>query len=134
MRSIFSSLVIVFSMFIYGTATAQSTASITSVKQNGERMEVTVSSAKKFYVGGNTHVLHIGTKEFSLNKQLNTDGKGTIIFYIPSAEFDALPEGEEVYMTYGSKFRKGTAPEEVAEFCKQNPNVCWYLGKFTKTH
>jgi hypothetical protein len=133
MRSIFCSLAILLSILISGTAQAQSTASITSVKQNGERTEVTVSSAKKFYVGGSTHVLHIGNKEFSLNKQVNKEGKGTIIFYIPAAEFNALTEGEEVYMTYGSKFRKGTDPKDVALFCKKNPKVCWYLGKFTKT-
>ena len=132
MRSLLLSLVIVLGIFIQTNARAQS-ASITSIKQNGERTELTVSSDKKFYVGGNTHVLHIGNKEFSLNKQINSDGKGTIIFYIPAAEFAALTEGEDVWMTYGTKFRKNSEKKDPAVFCKKNPKVCWYLGKFTKS-
>jgi hypothetical protein len=112
---------------------ASAQTSITSIKTNGDKTEVTVSSSKKFYVGGNIHVLHIGQKEFSVNRQMNTESSGVIIFYIPTAEFDALPLGENVFMTYGNKYRKNTDPKDIEEMCRKNPNVCWYLGKFKKT-
>ncbi|MFL5763323.1 MAG: hypothetical protein ACJ77K_05220 [Bacteroidia bacterium] len=120
-------------LLCFSLSSGSAQTSITSIKANGDNTEITVSSSKKFYVGGNTHVLHIGTREFSLNKQANKDGKGTIIFYIPTAEFDALPVGEDVYLTYGSKYRKGADPKDIEMMCKKNPNVCWYLGKFKKT-
>lgn len=120
--------------FIFSnTAFAQSDAAITKIIQNGERMELTISSSKPFYVGGNIHILHIGKKDFSLSKQSNKDGKGVITFYIPIEEFNALTEGEYVWMSYGNKFHKVPDPTiDPTEFCNQNSKTCWALGKFSK--
>lgn len=120
--------------FIFSdNAFAQSNASITKVIQNGNKIELTVSSSKPFYVGGNIHILHIGKKDFSMSKQNNKDGKGVITFYIPVEEFNNLTEGDYIWMSYGNKFKKIPDPTtDPAKFCKQNPKKCWALGKFSK--
>lgn len=120
--------------FIFSkSALAQQDASITKIIQNGQRMELTVSSSIPFYVGGNIHILHIGKKDFALSKQSNKDGKGVITFYIPVEEFNALTEGEYIWMSYGNKFDKAPDPLlDPAKFCKENPKTCWALGKFSK--
>lgn len=126
-------LFIVFICFIFSNTAFAQSASITKITKNGERMELTISDSKPFYVGGNTHILHIGKKDFSLNKQINKDGKGTIIFYIPVEEFNALSEGDYIWMSYGNKFKKMPDPTvDPASFCKKNPKKCWALGKFSK--
>ncbi|MBA3971668.1 MAG: hypothetical protein H0X46_05895 [Bacteroidetes bacterium] len=120
------------SLLSFSKVSSQDKASITKVLLNGQRIELTITSSKPFYVGGNVHILHIGKKDFSLSKQSNLDGKGIITFYIPTEEFNALPEGEDVWMTYGDKFKKRTEKRDPAVFCKKNPKVCWFLGKFSK--
>lgn len=114
------------------TVFAQSSANISKVIKNGQRMELTIVGSKPFRIGGNIHILHIGTKEFSLNKQNTIEGKGIITFYIPVEEYNALTEGEYVWMSYGNKFKKAPDPTvDPATFCKENTN-CWALGKFSK--
>lgn len=132
MRKISFLFIAVISFIFSDIAFAQS-ASITKIIQNGQRMELTVSDSKPFYVGGNVHILHIGKKDFSLNKQINKDGKGAITFYIPVEEFNALTEGDYIWMSYGNKFKKKPDPTtDPAKFCKKNPKTCWALGKFSK--
>ncbi len=120
--------------FIFSTsATAQSDVKITSINQTAQRVELTISASKPFYVGGNVHILHIGKKDFALSKQANKEGKGAITFYIPLEEFNSLTEGEYIWMSYGNKFRKTPEPtSDPAKFCKKNPKTCWALGKFSK--
>lgn len=120
--------------FIFSDIAFGQSASITKITQNGERMELTVSDSKPFYVGGNIHILHIGKKDFSLSKQNNKDGKGAITFYIPVTEFNTLTEGDYIWMSYGNKFKKAPDPTtDPTKFCKKNPKTCWALGKFSKT-
>lgn len=119
--------------FIFSDIVFGQSAAITKIVQNGERIELTVSDSKDFYVGGNIHILHIGKKDFSLNKQINKEGKGAITFYIPLEEFNALTEGDYIWMSYGNKFKKKPDPAtDPATFCKKNPKTCWALGKFSK--
>lgn len=132
MRKLSLLLIACFSIIFSDTAFAQS-AAVTKIIQNGERFELTVSDSKEFYVGGDIYILHVGKKDFSLNKQNNRDGKGTIIFYIPVTEFNALTDGDYIWMSYGNKFKK--APDSTvdpATFCKKNKR-CWALGKFSKS-
>jgi hypothetical protein len=124
----------ILSLLFTDKAFAQSDAFITKVVQNGQRMELTIIGSGPFRVGGNIHILHIGKKDFSLSKQKNAEGKGIITFYIPIEEFNALTEGEYVWMSYGNKFNKAPDPAiDPATFCKENPRTCWALGKFSKT-
>ncbi len=121
------------SFLVPDLASAQSDASVTKVVQNGQRIELTISASKPFYVGGNIHILHIGNKDFSLNKQKNMDGKGSITFYIPLEEFNNLTEGDYIWMSYGATFKKAPDPKtDPATFCRKNSKTCWALGKLSK--
>ncbi len=105
---------------------------ITTVKQNVQTVEFTVESSKPFYYGGNVHILHIGNKDFSHSKQSKSGAKGILTFLIPVADWNALTEGNDVWVTYGNLLK--TAPDEQADIktlCEQSPNKCWYLGKFS---
>ncbi len=128
-----SLLLIACISFIFSDIAFGQSASITKIIKNGERVELTVSNSKEFYVGGDIYILHVGKKDFSLNKQNNRDGKGAITFYIPVAEFNALTEGDYVWMSYGNKFKKAPDPTiDPTTFCKKNKK-CWALGKFSKS-
>lgn len=132
MRKISLLFIVCMNFIFFDTAFSQS-AAITKIIQNGQRIELTVSASKPFYVGGNIHILHIGKKDFSLSKQNNSDGKGIIIFYIPVEEFNTLTEGDYIWMSYGNKFKKIPDPtSDPAKFCKKNSKKCWALGKFSK--
>lgn len=133
MKKTFLFSIICFFFIFPDNTFGQSDAKITKVSQNGQRIELTVSASKPFYVGGNIHILHIGKKEFSLSKQINKEGKGSIIFYIPLEEFNSLSEGDYVWMSYGNKFKKAPDPTiDPAKFCKKNSKTCWAMGKFSK--
>ena len=84
-------------------------------------------------MGGNVHILHIGKNDFSRSKQSESNGKSTLTFFIPAADFNALAENEEIWMSYGEKTRtENPTQKEIETMCTENPNACWYLGKFTK--
>jgi hypothetical protein len=131
MKKIF--LLLILSILFNSFAFAQSTAVVSKIIQKGQRFELTVTAEKPFYVGGNIHILHIGKQSFSLSKQVNMDGKGAIIFYISTEEFNSLNEGDYIWMSYGNKFKKTPATtEDPAKFCRKNSKTCWALGKFNK--
>ena len=129
-----SLIFIAFISLVYSDTALGQSAAITKIIQNGERVELTVSDSKEFYVGGNVYILHVGKKDFSLSKQNNRDGKGAITFYIPVGEFNALTEGDYIWMSYGNKVKKAPDPTvDPAKFCKKNSKKCWALGKFSKS-
>lgn len=133
MKKLQALLLVSICFILFNSATAQSNASISKIIQNGQRVEITISASKPFYVGGNIHILHIGGTDFSLSKQSNKEGKGSILFYIPTEEFNKLTEGDYVWMSYGNKFKKKPDPTTDPEkFCKKNSKTCWALGKFSK--
>lgn len=117
-----------------GNIAAQGAAKteITSVRQNAETVEFTIESTKPFYVGGNVHILHIGNKDFTRSKQTKKDGKGTLTFLIPLAEWNALTDGADMWMTYGNLFK--ISPDQntdIKSLCAKSPSKCWYLNKFS---
>jgi hypothetical protein len=105
-------------------------AKIGQIKQENDKVTVTVTSAKEFYVGGNVHVLYMGDKSYSLYDQQNEDGKGILKFYVPSEEFKAIKDGARVYMSYGELVLE--EGEKVEDVCKENFCPCWSLGKLNK--
>ncbi len=127
------SLLLILNILFYYFSFAQSTAVVSKIIQNGQRFELTITGEKPFYVGGNIHILHIGKQSFSLSKQLNMNGRGAIVFYISTDEFNSLNEGDYIWMSYGKKFKKTPASTEDPEkFCRKNSKTCWALGKFSK--
>ncbi len=105
-------------------------AKIGQIKQENDKVTVTVTSSKEFYVGGNVHVLYLGDKSYSLYDQQNEDGKGILKFYVPSEEFRAIKDGARVYMSYGELVLE--EGEKVEDVCKENFCPCWSLGKLNK--
>ena len=127
------SLLLILNILFYYFSFAQSTAVVSKIIQNGQRFELTITGEKPFYVGGNIHILHIGKQSFSLSKQLNMNGRGALVFYISTDEFNSLNEGDYIWMSYGKKFKKTPASTEDPEkFCRKNSKTCWALGKFSK--
>lgn len=132
MRKLNLLFVLILCSLFAGKALAQSDAIISKIVKNGNRMELTVVSSKPFRIGGNTHILYIAGKEFSLNKQNNVEGKGYITFYIPVEDYNKLNDGDFAWMSYGNKFT--TAPDSKADpavFLKGIANT-WVLGTLKK--
>jgi hypothetical protein len=105
-------------------------ARIGQIKQEKDKVTVTVTSSKEFYVGGNVHILYLGDKSYSLYDQQNEDGKGMLKFYVPAEEFRAIKDGSRVYMSYGELVLE--EGEKVEDVCKENFCPCWSLGKLNK--
>ncbi len=126
-------LLIIFLSFIYSESFfAQSNTVISKITKKGQRVELTVTASKPFYVGGNMHILHIGNKDFTHYKQSKKNGKGVLIFLISVTEFNNLIEGDVIWMSYGNLLK--ASPDEninIEEMCKTNPQKLWYLGRFS---
>jgi hypothetical protein len=105
-------------------------AKIGQIKQETDKVTMTVTSSKEFYVGGNVHILYLGDKSFSLYDQQNEDGRGMLKFYIPTEDFNAIKDGVRVYMSYGELVLE--EGESVEDVCKENFCPCWSLGKLNK--
>jgi hypothetical protein len=107
---------------------------ITSVKQKGNEVVFTLTSARKFIVGGNEYILHIGDKTFKNYRHIsNSPNRGVMAFLIPADDYNALAEGSNIYLTYGRI--ASDEEDEVAaieELAKANNRRVWPLGKLNK--
>ncbi|GAA4467229.1 hypothetical protein GCM10023093_22730 [Nemorincola caseinilytica] len=131
-RTFYFILLPILLLFLQGDAAAQAkqNAKISSVKQKGNMVYVTVTSAKEFYMGNNKHILYIGNQLFDLYDQENEEGKGTLRFHIPATAYKALPNGAPVYLSYGELYIEDG--ETAGDVCKQDLCPCWSLGKLNK--
>jgi hypothetical protein len=125
---LFFSLVIV--AFFSGNAVAQEKAKteITTVKQKGTTVRVSLASSKPFIFGSNRYILYIGNKSFMLNEQSHKNGKGYMTFLIPADEFKTLGEGANMYLSYGPVNVEEQDMEQLAKGRR-----CWSIGKFSKS-
>lgn len=123
---------LVFVCFSHNPALAQEKqkAKVSLIKQAGNTVTVTITSNEEFYIGGNTHILHIGNKHYDRNEQNNIDGKGILKFFIPANEFKALKNGTKMYLSYG-QLDTGNE-QEMDAFSKDKESRCWALGKLNK--
>jgi hypothetical protein len=124
-------LAIVFSQPSSLFAQIKPKTEISKAKTIPGKVEFTLTSEKPFIFGSNRYILYIGNKAFYLNKQWKEEGKGKMVFYIPTQDFNSLPEGVAVYLTYGTIFR--SEDEQIREEISKVNNRCWPLGKFSKT-
>lgn len=105
---------------------------VSSVKQKGDNVAFTLTSSKKFYFGANDYILYIGDKRFDENKNLSTNGKGVMTFFIPNEDFGKLVDGADIYLTYGHLTNdEEHESEQLEDFNKQNNKRVWSLGKFS---
>ena len=121
---------IVIMLFFSGYVIAQDkpTTQISTVKQKGEIIRVSLTSSKPFIFGSNRYILYIGNKAFTRNEQSHKNGKGSMTFLIPADDFDRLPEGANIYITYG---QVNVEEDDMVEMSKTSQR-CWSLGKFSK--
>jgi hypothetical protein len=128
--ALFFSVVLLFSLPGSAKPQVRPNTAISSVKQNGNIVDFTLTSAKPFIFGSNRYILTIGDKTFYLNKQWAAQGKGTLVFFIPADDFNKLTEGSAIYLTYGDMPGNSSAQEKEA-MAKENGR-CWPLGNFSK--
>lgn len=122
---------LLITLFFSGSVMAQAKAvtKISSVKQKGKNVDFNLSSSKPFIFGSNRYELHVGSQDFVLNTQSADNGKGSMTFFIPSEDFSKLPEGANIYLTYGRVPKN--SEQKMDELAKKS-NKCWYLGTFSK--
>ncbi|HXS36299.1 MAG TPA: hypothetical protein VN721_06330 [Flavipsychrobacter sp.] len=129
-------LIVLFSIFISiflsGNAIAGNKAKIvvSTVTQKDSTISFTLISSKPFYMGGSRYILHIGDKEFKLSKQKVNKGTGVITFFISVNDFNGLPDGSNIYLTYGHLTDDTQNSEELSS---KTSGKYWSLGKFSKT-
>lgn len=117
----------------YANAQVIPKALIGKVQQIENTIEFAINADQPFYVGANVYVLKIGKQNFSLSRQLDMDGKGTLVFLIPVSDYSKLAEGDKIFLTYGEDFvSEENTEEELQDACKVLPNRCKYLGIFAK--
>jgi len=117
------SLIITF----YLIAQEKAQTKISSVIQKGETIRYSLSSSQPFIVGNNRYILHIGDRGFSQYEQSKSKGTGLITFLIPVTDFNDLPDGKSVFLTYGS-----VSEDADLESLANKSTRCWFIGKFEK--
>jgi len=120
-------LTIAFLNPLKSQAQSKAKIEISTIKQKGETVKVTVSSSKPFIFGSNKYILHIGDKICSHYEQTKKEGKGYLAFLVPSSEYKALTNGANIYLTYGHVDEDAN----LEALSKQNAR-CWALGTFNK--
>ncbi len=125
---LFFSLVLTFFICANSMAQEKAVTKIAFVKHNKEIINFTLTSSKPFIFGGNRYMLYIGDKDFTRYEQSKNNGKGTLTFFIPAEDFNALKEGASIYLSYGRVTNGGT--QDLEEVSKQSRR-CWSLGKFS---
>jgi hypothetical protein len=128
-KIILLSFALIITFFVSGNVNAQEKAQtkISSVTQKGETVRYSLTSSKPFIVGNNRYILRIGDKDFFRYEQSDNKGSGSITFLIPENDFNALAEGNSVYLTYG----KASEDADMEGLAKKSPR-CWLIGKFSK--
>jgi hypothetical protein len=115
-----------------GLAQPMPSAKISAVAQVSQTVEFSVMADEPFYFGGNRHVLYIGSRPFTIARQSDADGKGLLTFLIPAGEFNVLPEGGKIYLSYGEIGNMDESGSPADEMASSMPKTCKYLGVFTK--
>ena len=129
--SLFFSLVFLLSFSGYAIAQQKAVTSIAEVKEKDQLVSFTLTSSKPFIFANNRYILHIGSKEFYSSRQsFDNNGVGSMTFLIQDADFIALPEGEDIYLTYGKVSVDG---KDMDAMTKSEYAPFWSLGKFSKS-
>ena len=98
------------------------------LKHKGKDVLFNIIGTKPFIFGGNTYILHIGDKEFTIYQQTKFENKGSLTFTIYEADYQTLKDGANIFLTYGNLSRE----EDLEDLSKEQYSPCWSLGKFTK--
>jgi hypothetical protein len=103
--------------------------SVESVRSVGRSVEIELHSSREFPVRDEVVVLRIGKKEFSRSRPPEDGSLNTLIFILPVAEFDALPDGAPLTVKYGRQREEegGMSADSAAD---HGPR--WDFGKLNK--
>ncbi len=125
-----SGLLFILALPLRSIAQEKAKTSVSSMKQKGSTVAITLTSSKPFRMGGNIYVLHVGSKNFEHSSQASNKGKSTITFPVSMDEYNALQEGAGMFLTYGRIKEEGVDMERLS---KLKSNKCWSLGKLNKS-
>lgn len=125
-----SGLLFILALPLRSIAQEKARTSISSIKQKGSTVAITLTSSKPFRMGGNIYVLHVGSRNFEHSGQGSSKGKGTITFPVTMDEYNALQDGAGMYLTYGRIKEQGADMEMLSQL---KSNKCWSLGKLNKS-
>ena len=92
-----SGLLFILALPLRSIAQEKARTSISSIKQKGSTVAITLTSSKPFRMGGNIYVLHVGSRNFEHSGQGSSKGKGTITFPVTMDEYNALQDGAGMY-------------------------------------
>jgi hypothetical protein len=106
----------------------------TSIKQNNNVIELTITSQTHFRVGGNLVVLHIGDRIFTKSQQTDEGNISRLTFFIPSGEFQKLADGQDMLLAYAYQNERGNHLDETDRASTTQPYAGkqWALGKLNK--
>lgn len=133
MKSVLFLSLLVVQSFLIRPVSAQAIppVSLGKIVRSGTTVEFPIEASAPFYAGNNRFVLHIGIHSFLQYRQSVTEeNKGQLSFLIPSKEFDALPEGVKMFLSYGDIVDMDEAVTEQQSAAL--PNICTSLGTFNR--
>lgn len=104
--------------------------SIDSIFTEANTVHFVIRSESPFYMGNNMYILHIGSKDYTYSKQQDSPEEGLITFFIPEQSFLLMETGVLMWLSYGRSPLIDPAPDDIQNYCGQNPSKAWLLGKF----
>ena len=105
------------------------------ILQKESTVEIVITSQEPFYIGAQSHVLHIADKTFAKNSYTSVDGNSVMVFPIPIQEFEQLPDNVEMVLVYG-KQQVRLSDESDKQKSQNKPRYTgkhWTLGKLEKS-
>lgn len=104
--------------------------SLDSIFSEANTLYFVIRSESPFYMGNNMYVLHIGSNDYTYSKQQDSPEAGLITFFIPEQSFYLTEAGALLWLSYGRSPFIDPAPDDIENYCNQNPTKAWLLGKF----
>ncbi len=106
---------------------------VKSIRASGFAIEIEVHSSTKFPVRGEVVVLAIGKKEFSKSKPAPDGSLNTLIFVLDPEEFEKLPEGEPMTVSFGRQTaEEGMTSMAAARAPRADKGPRWKFGTLNK--
>lgn len=131
MKNLFAVLFILFSIITCFAQNAEITISESLIQE--DELQLTFHSSKPIIVGDNMYILHIGNNSFTYSREKNNEQEGWLTFFIPLQEFNALHDGDLIWITYGNNLKNETPVNLISEYAKYYPSLCNIIGDLNKS-
>lgn len=106
------------------------TVKLTGIMQHNQTVLFTLIGDRQFTDNQVKYYLYIGDRlftEYQISKSNNLYGR--MVFSIPADDFNALPGGAPIFLTFGILAAKG---QTAADMYKANQSRCWPVGNLDK--